>query len=381
MICKQCGAEMAQTATKCRRCGNKIPPKSDCGGFYDLASAGTKLWEDSKPVAPAPAPAPVYIRETAPAIPPTKTKPFILMSVLAAVLAVCLIVSLLVDSKGNDAPPTAGSPTGPAAEAPTLPNGEPNPDATPWQPSFETAKTFVVFEGENFSITYTAEKLVYPFAPKVTFSSQWRYATMEDFNGLGENFTYPVEEDLAKYVVLDFNLDVDEKMFGAVREKTEEDSEDFQPLSYDWGNNKSNFWSLVNSNSIITNGNKVICNIEEIDDLAEITFYVEIHRHDTKGGTMVVAVSNIPYEALPVQEEATDPEGETEQEGAAGQEGTAEQEGSAEQESTPEQEGSGEQTPKPDDNIPDNAKPDTDNGLKTGDDTNTDTVDAAELEM
>ena len=129
MICKQCGAEMASSANKCKRCGAKIPAKSDCGGFYDLASAGTKMWEDSKPVAPAPVP---VHREVTPPVPVYKTKPFMALTVVAAVLAILLLVSLLTKCSSDD---TAAPYTPPASNNSTEPSGDPSEPSEPSEPA------------------------------------------------------------------------------------------------------------------------------------------------------------------------------------------------------------------------------------------------------
>lgn len=41
MFCKWCGADLPISAVKCTRCGREVPPKSDCGGFFDLPVSQT----------------------------------------------------------------------------------------------------------------------------------------------------------------------------------------------------------------------------------------------------------------------------------------------------------------------------------------------------
>lgn len=36
MFCKWCGGTLSPSDLKCARCGKTVPPRSDCGGFYDL---------------------------------------------------------------------------------------------------------------------------------------------------------------------------------------------------------------------------------------------------------------------------------------------------------------------------------------------------------
>lgn len=42
MFCKWCGANLASSDTKCKRCGKEVPALSDCGGFYDLVPNAKK---------------------------------------------------------------------------------------------------------------------------------------------------------------------------------------------------------------------------------------------------------------------------------------------------------------------------------------------------
>lgn len=336
MICKQCGAEMPQSATKCRRCGNKVPPKSDCGGFYELASAGTRMWEDSKPAAPAP----VYIRETAPTPPPNKT-PFILMSVLAGVLAFCLLLTLVLNGIGGKKGSISAPVSTPNSENVTPDNETPG---EPWQPSFDATSVYMQYSGDNFSISYNAEKLIYPFVPKLDFQWQWRWATADDFAGLGEDFVVPTEEELANFVVLDFTLNVDEEMFGAVKES---DDNQNNP-EYIWDENQGRFWSWFEGRNIVYNGNKLICNIDAVD-LTDVFFSVEIVRQDTNGGALTIAIQNIPFEMPAIAE----PEPEPEQEGDDQQEGGAQQE-------KPEEGGSfGNEVSQPSDEKPTETEPET----------------------
>lgn len=60
MICKWCGAEISDSATKCARCRKDLPAMSDCGGFYNLVPNAQKSAiepQPDKPIPPEPVPA------------------------------------------------------------------------------------------------------------------------------------------------------------------------------------------------------------------------------------------------------------------------------------------------------------------------------------
>lgn len=53
MICKWCGAKIREKDRTCPRCGQEIPPLSECGGFYDLVPGARQgAVPPVKPVSP-----------------------------------------------------------------------------------------------------------------------------------------------------------------------------------------------------------------------------------------------------------------------------------------------------------------------------------------
>lgn len=100
MICKWCGASMDAHETVCRRCGKEAPPRSDCGGFYDLVPAARNIIP-AAPVQPQ-VPQPVAAPAVAPAVEPAAKKsglPLVL-GLLCCVLAVVAVVAF---ASGNSA--------------------------------------------------------------------------------------------------------------------------------------------------------------------------------------------------------------------------------------------------------------------------------------
>lgn len=64
MICKWCGAKVREKDRTCPRCGQELPPLSECGGFYDLVPGARQG------VTPPPAP-PVQPSQPVQPMPPT----------------------------------------------------------------------------------------------------------------------------------------------------------------------------------------------------------------------------------------------------------------------------------------------------------------------
>lgn len=99
MICKWCGASTDADGTVCRRCGKEAPPRSDCGGFYDLVPAARNIVPPAPQVfVPQPAP-PVA---AAPVAEPAEKKSAVplVLALLCCVLAVTAVVLFL---SGNSA--------------------------------------------------------------------------------------------------------------------------------------------------------------------------------------------------------------------------------------------------------------------------------------
>lgn len=131
MICKFCGAELSESAGKCKRCGNEIPAMSDCGGFYDLTSKGTKLWQAENGFAPAPS---MTAAPAAPAAPVKKSKA---AAIVAAVLAIGLAASLLSQCSGNKKrDDRIKALEDKLAAAQTVPDETPTDPSTPEKPDF-----------------------------------------------------------------------------------------------------------------------------------------------------------------------------------------------------------------------------------------------------
>ena len=86
MICKWCGNAMDNREKVCRRCGNEVPAKSDCGGFYDLVPAAGGIVP----------PAPVQLSQK----PAKKSAVPAILGILCCVLLVAVIV---VAISGNSA--------------------------------------------------------------------------------------------------------------------------------------------------------------------------------------------------------------------------------------------------------------------------------------
>lgn len=64
MFCKWCGADLSPRAARCTQCGREVPPKSDCGGFFDLPISQMGNTHNCEPVQAPPVQVPVDTMET-----------------------------------------------------------------------------------------------------------------------------------------------------------------------------------------------------------------------------------------------------------------------------------------------------------------------------
>ena len=304
MICKQCGAEMAASASKCKRCGTKVPAKSDCGGFYDLASAGTRMWEDSKPAAPAPA---TIYREAPPPEPPYRSKPFMILAIVALVLALLLVISLVAKCSNE---PDACLPTE-STTAPTEDTVDPDDNIVP---SFDITSTTISNtveyrgkkeNGERITITYKGSSdLVDPANLQLDYNCQWRFATAADFPE-GE-----VPENLEDLVVLEFSMDVSESAFGTLAVMTNEKGETTDAITYTWRCD-------ANDNAVTDKGTHLLiidtAHLKD-GDLSRPDFDLTVVRVNSNGGSLTLEIEDIPYDA-PEREPEPETEPETEENG------------------------------------------------------------------
>lgn len=107
MICKWCGANLASSDIKCKRCGKEIPALSDCGGFYDLvpnAKKSTEVYTEPVvvPEKPIVTPQKTETAKVAPVARSKKTSKKSLLGLTAiTILGFVLVVLLLAITLGK----------------------------------------------------------------------------------------------------------------------------------------------------------------------------------------------------------------------------------------------------------------------------------------
>ena len=182
MICKHCGAEIPSSANKCKRCGTRIPAKSSCGGFYDLASAGEKLWKDAQPKAPAPvsggAPVVQYVQDT---------RQLMILRIVAAVLLVAFLATTItqccvIGSKNKRVEELERQKT------PGIKQEDPAP-AEPALADCSTSIHMVLYDNQNFYVSTTVE------SPSHEDDGQWSAPAVKNPIDVTWEWTLPEAEE------------------------------------------------------------------------------------------------------------------------------------------------------------------------------------------
>lgn len=98
MICKWCGANTPDSKPKCTRCGRPLPPKSDCGGFYDIVPDAKKVIASRSNPTPTAGGTTTYIEVPGE---PDKKYQIAFLSVCAALLIVLILMFVYMGKAGN----------------------------------------------------------------------------------------------------------------------------------------------------------------------------------------------------------------------------------------------------------------------------------------